>query len=437
MPDVLVLGRGPAGLLAAVRLARSGARVQVVGRQDGRQRIEGASPRVAALLEGIGLKGDALSSATLRNASWGELPAAPNREHVVDRLQLERDLTELARSAGVVVTEAGIGRLSTRRRVETSAGSLSARHVVEARGRRAPSRRDASRGPRSIAISGWTAFPDASRERQAGTRVMATRLGWLWTATTPQGRHWAQVSVDAGSVGYGKHGLRACWEAFVAQTGVPALPFPAAPLVRACEMRLTAPELDPDGLRVGDAAVALDPLSGHGMFWALSSALMLPPILQAIEAGDAGLARRFYADRVADTFWRQARVARDFYAMCPEWADTPFWSARKNWPDDLPAHRALTRARIVRKVIVDDGRLRETDVLETPQEPGGAAFVRGIPLAPVLKRLKSGHLPQRDAFVDLVPDLPPSRAAFLHDWLVSRGLPVAVPSRSEPMETHS
>ncbi|MEZ5841921.1 MAG: hypothetical protein R3D02_16370 [Hyphomicrobiales bacterium] len=77
------------------------------------------------------------------------------------------------------------------------------------------------------------------------------------------------------------------------------------------------------------------------MFWAVSSALAAVPVIAALEEGTpeaVDLAKRFYAERIADTFWRQARVGRDFYRLEERFADAPYWAARRAFPDDLPSH---------------------------------------------------------------------------------------------------
>lgn len=429
--DVLVLGCGPAACLAASRLARSGRAVTLLGRPDPRERVEGASPRVVALLQAEGVSPDVFAPPTRRAVSWGDLPAAPNDEHVVERLVLDAALLTMARAAGVRVVEADVTARSAAG-VESSAGVFTAPYVIEARGRRAPADGCAQRGPAGLAIAGWV--PGAGAP---GSSLTATPLGWRWQAVLPDGRHWAQITVPAQSAR--RASLTDVWAAFHGQDEVSALPVPTRLLSRAAELRLPAPDLNPQAIRIGDAAMALDPLSGHGLFWALSSALMLPPLLSALENGNTALAHRFYVDRVCDTFWRQARVARDFYALC-SYPDSPFWTERRSWPDAEPAHADITAPFLGRKVVVQDGKLTEARVLHTRFEPDGAGFVIGLPLAPVLDRFGAGPIPPADLFTAQLPQFPPAQARNLHRWLQSRGVPVApghtTPTdHRQPMET--
>jgi hypothetical protein len=192
-------------------------------------------------------------------------------------------------------------------------------------------------------------------------------------------------------------------------------------VARAAELRLSAPELDPALPRIGDAAVAMDPLSGHGVFWALSHALAAGPMLRAILDGEAELARAFHRARVAAQFWRQARIGRDFHRAAG--FDTPFWRARAAWPDDAPAHTAAPAVVLRRQVVVRDGRLVEAEALVTPRDPDGVAFVAGREIAPVLRRLDGAPLPAKAEFcARVLPEAPPAEAGLIHDWLTDRGV---------------
>ena len=335
--DVAIAGAGPAGTSAAILLARAGLSVRLVAAVVPRApTIEGASPRVAALLSRFGLAAEGLAPAVPRRAEWGALPAAPNREHPVDRARFDAALLAQAADEGVEVVRAAVARLDPAGGVLTLADGriVAAGRLVEARGRRAPAADGRCRGPATLAI----VAPDADPVRD-GTRLRARAAGWTWRAGQPDGRGVVQVVTDPA--GRGREGLAVAW------ARVTGDPLPDGATATAAEMRLTAPDLDPACLRLGDAAIAIDPLSGHGLFWALSSALMLPPILAALEAGEVSLARRFWRDRAAATFWRQARVGRDLHRMAG--LSGPFWEARAAWPDDAPAHAEVARPALRRK----------------------------------------------------------------------------------------
>jgi hypothetical protein len=157
-------------------------------------------------------------------------------------------------------------------------------------------------------------------------------------------------------------------------------------------------------------------------FWALSSALLLPPVARAVLDGETDLARRFWEARVRETFFRQARIGRDFHRLVD--IDTPFWRARRAFPDDLPAHAEPGGARLERRVVVRGGRLEEGEVLVTPTEPGGVAFVGGHPIVPVVRRRGGAGLPEPRSFAErIMPEAPPEEAEMVRRWLAQRGIP--------------
>lgn len=410
--DAAIAGGGPAGALAAILLARAGLCVALATLPVGVRRIEGLSPRVAALVARLGLPDAGVGAAVPRQSLWGERDGAFNREHPVDRAIFDAALLELAATEGVQVLRARVARLEPDRGVmETSAGPISARLLIEARGRRAPAARGRLRGPAGLAIAGWSDGEARSRVSQ----VAARPGGWVWQMPVAGRGTWVQVVTDAARAR--TLPLPALW----AEIAGEAVRFPASAQRAAGELRLNAPDL-PEGLLVlGDAAVAMDPLSGHGLFWAFSSALAAVPMALDILEGDGALARRFHRERVVSAFWRQARVGRDLYRLAGQAG--PFWAERGAWPDDAPAHAELAAPQRARRVVVAGGRLAEADVLLTPEEPDGVAFVAGQPLAPVLDRLRGGPLPDAETFGrTITPALAPETSRLMHGWLAARGL---------------
>ena len=384
--DIAIAGGGPAGTFAAILLRRSGARVALVDAGTPAMRVEGLAPRVAALLGAHGLPADGVSPPTRRRARWGAMDAAPNAEHLVERGAFDAE--------GVAVIEGVVAGVAPGAIALRGGRTVRAGLAVEARGRRAPAPRSARRGPATLAVAGMTG-PD----RGQGAAIIACPEGWIWRADLPGRGRWGQVVLDAAAA---RSGLGAAWARMMRDAGEDA-PFPDAPRIRAAELRLTAPELDPALPRIGDAAAAMDPLSGHGMFWALSSALALGPVIDAIAAGRADIAQRFHRDRVAATFLRQARIGRDFHRLVDAHADAPFWAPRRAWPDDAPAHRAVAAPRRGARVTVENGRLTE---------------VR--PVGPILDRLGAGAPRRADFPAAIIPDAPEAEALAIHDWLVAR-----------------
>jgi hypothetical protein len=181
-----------------------------------------------------------------------------------------------------------------------------------------------------------------------------------------------------------------------------------------------------DWIRVGDAAMAVDPLSGNGIFQALSSALQAPAVVTTLrhDPSRRALAQRFHHQRVEHLFYRFARIGRDFYAQETRWPQAPFWAARRGWPDTEPLHLEVTPATVslARRPVVCDGRIAEADVVVTPDQPLGVWRVDGILVAPVLDALRShgGGGPDAESAQALLMSrfgLEQSRARALLDWM--------------------
>ncbi|MEW2913286.1 tryptophan 7-halogenase [Leisingera sp. JC11] len=419
--DIAIAGGGPAGSVAAVLLARAGFRVALATLPPCAARYEGMSERVAAILARQRLPLAGIGPAVQRHVSWGAFQGGQNSEHLADRNAFDTGLLEAAQAEGVSVVHAAVSSVrSEAGEIRLADGTcLSARLLFEARGRRAPRQstemqRTELAGPDTISVAGFV--PPQAGDRTT-PRIEARPDGWVWSVPVERDRLWLQAVGAAASLGQtgGKTAVAALWETVLGET-----PLPRRPVVHAIAPRLAAPDLDPRCPRLGDAAVALDPLSGHGMFWALSSALMAVPIARALLSGEAELAREFYRNRVAETFWRQARVGRDFYREAGFQA--PFWQQRMAWPDEAPAHDTDIRPHTAMRVVVQDGHLARREVLITRDAPGGAAFAAGQEIVPLLRCLNGQPLPDAARFHSAVlPEAPPQAARAIHQWLLSQG----------------
>ncbi|WP_259969765.1 flavin-dependent monooxygenase QhpG [Leisingera caerulea] len=419
--DIAIAGGGPSGSVAAVLLARTGFRVALATLPPRGPRYEGMSARVAAILARHGLPLAGIGPAAQRHVSWGAFQGGQNSEHLADRSAFDAGLLDAARAEGVSVIYASVSSVRPDAgEIRLADGTcLSARLLFEARGRRAPRqsmeiKRTELAGPDTISVAGFVP-PQAGD--MTTPRIEARPGGWVWSVPVDRDRLWLQAVGAADSLGRtgGKTAVAALWKTVLGET-----PLPRRPVVHAIAPRLATPDLDPRCPRLGDAAVALDPLSGHGMFWAVSSALMAVPVARALLAGQAGLARDFYRNRVAETFWRQARVGRDFYREAG--FQTPFWQQRAAWPDEAPAHDTDVRPHTALRVVVQDGHLARREVLITRDAPGGAAFAAGQEIVPLLRRLNGQPLPDAARFHSAVlPEAPPQAARAIHQWLLSQG----------------
>ena len=404
--DLIVVGAGPAGVLTAILLARQGHAVTLLAVGRPRPRIEGLSQRVLDTLRAQGLSEaiQAVGPEVERLVAWNGERSARNREHVTDRVAFDAALLrDAARNAVRVLpverlTYEQTGERPAVRAITEDGKSLTlqGRFLVEARGRSAPSSRNReTRGPETTAlVRGIEGGPNARC-----TAVESFADGWAWFVCDGTAA-FLQIFVDSAS---GLPKRSALTEFFDAQLrALPSIPdligdgHAVGPVMtRGASARLADGLIGPSHLRVGDAAAAVDPLSGHGIFEALGSALAAGAVVQTLleRPENAALAERFFRERTEGAFQRYARVGRDFYALETRWPDRPFWQARALWPDREPAHRApdADAVRVETRPVIEAGFVVERRVVVTADQPRGIWRIDEVPLADLLDLLQKAQ----------------------------------------------
>ena len=176
-----------------------------------------------------------------------------------------------------------------------------------------------------------------------------------------------------------------------------------------------------DWIRVGDAAMAVDPLSGNGIFQSLSSALQAPVVINTLlrRPERAGLARQFHQQRIEQLFLRFARIGRDFYGQEQGRVGQPFWARRQGWPDMQALHVAAdwSAVRVERRPVLRDGLVDEAEVVVTADQPLGVWHLQGVELAPVVRGLRSGR-----PLEAVLSGLPGEQQRMVRRWLLEQGL---------------
>lgn len=199
------------------------------------------------------------------------------------------------------------------------------------------------RGPATVSLlNRWQGAPGST-----ASAVESLEQGWAWMARRADGQCYWQWTVDVASATLPAKALlldycrqqraaSALARAFFADTGQLDLQLHA----RSSTAILSSQVCGDNWIRVGDAAMAVDPLSGNGIFQSLSSALQAPVVINTLlrKPERAALAQGFHQRRVEQLFLRFARIGRDFYADEQRWPQQPFWQARRQWPDTFVAH---------------------------------------------------------------------------------------------------
>lgn len=427
---IVVAGAGPAGVATASALARLGHDITLLAPPSQRHGVEGLSFRVVEGLRAAGLThvADSLAEPVERISRWNGEEQSAGQEWLVDRRDLDAALSMAARAfadmrAGHLISaiEQENGVIATIRDRDGPEELVRADFLVEARGRGAPGAAHRITGPRTVALCRRqsTALPPS-------TFLETSAEGWAWLAVPRTGDAYVQLST--GSALPGHETLPAYFEALLG----------AFPSIRAridhstthspVEARLATAGLavkpvQARVLRVGDAALALDPLSGHGVFEAIAGAFAAAATINTIlkRPEDADIARRFYNDRAASTFQARALSGQVHYRAETRWADAPFWKARQAWPDSK-AEDAPKTCTITRRAVIDDGWIRECEVMVTPDQPRGVWRLSGVPVVPLWKMWRDGGIANAEDAAKAL-DVPAPAAAQALAWLDRLDLP--------------
>jgi flavin-dependent dehydrogenase len=346
--DVCVVGGGPAGAALALRLAQLGRRVVVVERSAfPRPHVgESLSPGIYPLLEVLGVR-EAVSAAGFLSSTWATVAWAGEQRRyqvqggpglLVDRGRFDALLLRAAGATpGVTLYQPARVREARRRddhwEITLASGeALRASLLADAAGgaplRMSPRSAGPRRllGARTLALYAHWELEDRG-DSAAETLVENGHESWYWGAPVPGGLFNAMVFVDPRG--------RRDYEALVQES-----PLLAARLrgrrrvseVAACDATPSAAAvpITATTLKVGDAALFVDPISSQGVQTALGTALHAAIVLNTLieRPDDAELARGFYRRRLRDSAAFHATAAAGFYRAQANVTGHDFWRRR-------------------------------------------------------------------------------------------------------------
>jgi len=456
--DVVILGAGPAGTSAAIRLAQMGLDVAVVERRRFPRSHVGIciSDETVALIDYLGL-GREFNNAQfwrrhLTAVRWGdqETRLVPQQGYHVDRAVLDGLMLCRSRSAGVKVYHPvqvqKVERLQDPGWGVTIASDdrrqlLKARFIVDAAGRRPaiPGVRIKD-GPPLVSIhANWALRGMVGFDGL----IEAGDDAWLWYAQTACDRAVISVFCDPRRLGVGKRGgVQAKYSDLLRQ-------FRALRLQQlgeqcsdpqACDATGQHAE-DPVGnsyIRLGDSCLSVDPLSSQGVHLALQSglqgAIIVNTMLRKPENTEA--AQQFFRMRITERVGRYTGRTKQEYARVSAMCPNAFWRERAGDASVVeaagpyhplePSPRAPSDrvavspyATLDAQPVIDGIFVQVRQVVRHPNIDGGVAYIEGVDLVRLLSALPPsfayGDIPK--IWRDHIPLATGSRIA---SWLWDR-----------------
>jgi flavin-dependent dehydrogenase len=347
---VAVLGAGPSGCAAALRLLAVGHQVALIERLPfpRRQIGESISPGVWAILDFLEATATLGEAAYLKDVparvAWEDReptlipPSARGPGVMVDRGDFDARLLALAARRGALVIQPARAK-----RIEGEPGDwtmpltgpagefrLGARLIIDARGRGTASER--TRRPLNAATHAlWSHIDGGLLSRE--TRIEAIDRAWLWGAPIPDGRYRVMAFLDTATLKQAEE-AQGLFRRLVARgvlfeaaaTARLSSPLQACPATPYIDLESWAPGL----IKVGECALALDPLSSSGvevsMRLALQAVIAANTVLR--DPDSAPLARQFYEARLFESAATHSTWTRSYYGRAWPGPDHAFWRDR-------------------------------------------------------------------------------------------------------------
>lgn len=458
MASVCVIGGGPAGSTFASRMAQLGHDVHLIEHSVfPRPHLgESLSPGVLPLLATTGAHGAIAAAGFTRvrnvTVAWDGPPRirADEREQglLVDRgrfddvlLHRARDLgVRILQPAGLIDRKYGDGVWTITVEMAGEVRQLRADFLVDARGRAASgSWRRERTGPSTLALYAYwqgNGLPDQPV-------IEAGNDAWYWGVPLPDGTCNILAFVDTKRFGASRDGaLAARFLDLLGQSSLLA-GFRDAEMIGSVKAIDATPYLasgcvTPSSIAVGEAALALDPISSSGVQKAIQSALagavVANTLLRAPSSAPAATA--FYTASLSDASARHCRWAAGHYAAAAQHRQSEFWRQRAASPVGTldPPQRstnagafATRRVELSRDLVIAELPCIEGDfVVLKPalRHPGLAepvAYLGNQALAPLMAEVQAGATPLEIA-QGWSDRMPLKSALSIAAWLLNAGI---------------
>jgi flavin-dependent dehydrogenase len=353
--DVIIIGGGPAGTAAAIKFLEKGFRTAIIERSsyDLRRIGETLPPSIRNPLTKLGLWKSFLADDHIESfailSAWGT-PEAYERQHIfdpygtgwhVDRARFDRMLVRAANKLGATIyTQSRITHVA---RIETRGWIIAIQKynrtyflegtfLIDATGR---SSALYSNIPRSFQVAdhliGIVKF--ISQVAEPYTLVESVSSGWWYSAPLPNDQLVVVHMTDADLLAASPDGPDAYWHRQLVQAPLTCtrigLDTPLTPckIISAASL-IRRPTFGTDWLAAGDASIAFDPLSGQGVYNALTGGMLAA---ETIIAHFDGNNHSFidYSDWIKNEFSNYMDKRSEFYKKEQRWYQHPFWRRRQ------------------------------------------------------------------------------------------------------------
>ena len=364
---------------------------------------------------------------------------------LVDRAHFDDVLRNAAAQSGTRVITPATARSPQRHPgggwvvpIATSSGTalMRARFLVDARGRRPRACIDDG-APSTVALSASFMVDDAEFTE---TRIEAGNDSWYWGSPLPRQGYTATVFLDAARVA----GLGGCDRSRLYRRLLSRSKLLHNLLidkvsdtisVRDATARLAKDLIGDDFIRIGEAAVAIDPLSSQGVQAAILSAIQgsasVHTILSTGFQNDDAF--EFFRERQHDLAVKSRQTAARFYRA--HRSEKPFWKVRQaaDGKSTEPTQRALHKStlptelcvsdalEIVEVPVLADGWVRRACALGHPRLERPTAYFDGIALAPLIADIRELRATEH-ILARWCRHLPLETATRIMDWMWSVGI---------------
>ncbi|MFY0677366.1 MAG: FAD-dependent monooxygenase [Neptuniibacter sp.] len=395
MYDIVIVGAGPSGCLAAKVLSSLGYSVAIITKNRNFNSIEGISDRVISTLKYYKFENTvkSLPSKSLRHAVWGNDTSYENFETLIDREIFDGNmLSDLDNNIQIIngrcysfSEKKGYWEILNSGEEKPK---ITSTFLVDARGKSAIKKSNILlKGPKTITL----VRQYQCVENKTWSQVESSNIGWAWAASDGKTVYF-QITIDPEVTPIKKDNL----EDFFTDISKNFKIYKKLSESKLLKKRITARDstsiingnaVSLNHINIGDSAMAVDPLSGSGIFQSLSSTLAAIPVINSIlKEKNPEIALDFYNKKILEIFLRFSRIGRDFYKDYN--SDSDFYRERSSWPDTIPYdHKFDTGWNISLSPAISNGIIEQVPSIISNHSHLGISYYNNKLLAPIFNQL--------------------------------------------------